>query len=65
MRAQDLKRVLKKAGLQGQEVVFLFSDTQIMHEGYLEDLNNILNSGGCTRRGWWHAGARQPWLQKC
>jgi hypothetical protein len=42
---QDLKHVLKKAGLEGQEVVFLFNDTQILHEGFLEDLNNILNAG--------------------
>lgn len=37
--------MLKKAGMEGQEVVFLFSDTQILHEGFLEDLNNILNAG--------------------
>lgn len=43
--AQDLKRVLKKAGLEGRNTVFLFSDTQIVQEGFLEDLNNILNAG--------------------
>lgn len=42
---QDLKRVLKKAGLEGRDTVFLFSDTQIIQEGFLEDLNNILNAG--------------------
>ncbi|WIA31960.1 hypothetical protein OEZ86_002815 [Tetradesmus obliquus] len=42
---EDLKRVLKKAGLEGRDTVFLFSDTQIMQEGFLEDLNNILNAG--------------------
>jgi dynein heavy chain len=42
---QDLKRVLKKAGLEGRDTVFLFSDTQIVQEGFLEDLNNILNAG--------------------
>lgn len=47
---QDLKRVLKKAGLEGQEVVFLFNDTQILHEGFLEDLNNILNAGEGLKR---------------
>lgn len=47
---QDLKRVLKKAGLDGKEVVFLFNDTQIMQEGYLEDLNNILNAGASCKR---------------
>lgn len=46
---QDLKRVLKKAGLEGRDTVFLFSDTQIIQEGFLEDLNNILNAGKqCT-----------------
>jgi hypothetical protein len=37
--------VLKKAGLEGRDTVFLFSDTQIVQEGFLEDLNNILNAG--------------------
>ena len=31
--------------MEGQPVVFLFSDTQIVNEGFLEDINNILNSG--------------------
>jgi hypothetical protein len=43
---QDLKRVLKKAGLEGRDTVFLFSDTQIVQESFLEDINSILNSGG-------------------
>ena len=42
---EDLRTVLKKAGLENQQVVFLFSDTQIKDESFLEDLNNILNSG--------------------
>jgi hypothetical protein len=25
--------------------VFLLADTQIVHEGFLEDVNNILNAG--------------------
>lgn len=45
LHAQDLKRVLKKAGLDGRDTMFLFSDSQIIQEGFLEDLNNILNAG--------------------
>ncbi|RYY37138.1 hypothetical protein EON62_01310, partial [archaeon] len=41
----DLKRVLMKAGVEEKPVVFLFNDTQIIFEGMLEDVNNILNSG--------------------
>ncbi|KXZ54227.1 hypothetical protein GPECTOR_5g319 [Gonium pectorale] len=41
----DLRKVLKKAGLDGKETVFLFTDTQIVQENFLEDINNILNSG--------------------
>jgi dynein heavy chain len=26
-------------------VTFLFADTQILQEGFLEDVNNLLNSG--------------------
>ncbi len=32
-------------GIDGEPVVFLFSDTQIVQEGFLEDINNMLNSG--------------------
>jgi len=42
---EDLKRFLMMAGVQGQPTVFLFSDTQIVHESFLEDINNILNTG--------------------
>ncbi|PVD29059.1 hypothetical protein C0Q70_11656 [Pomacea canaliculata] len=41
----DLRRVMMKAGLENKPVVFLFSDTQIKSESFLEDINNILNSG--------------------
>ncbi|KAK9870896.1 hypothetical protein WA026_009852 [Henosepilachna vigintioctopunctata] len=42
---EDIKQLMLKAGLQRVESVFLFSDTQIKSETFLEDLNNILNSG--------------------
>ena len=41
----DLKALLLKAGMDGKKVVFLFDDTQIVEETFLEDINNILNSG--------------------
>jgi dynein heavy chain len=41
----DLKKVMLAAGMSNQQTVFLFSDTQIKRETFLEDLNNILNSG--------------------
>jgi dynein heavy chain len=31
--------------LENKSVVFLFSDTQIVKESFLEDINNLLNSG--------------------
>ncbi|GMH32802.1 hypothetical protein BSKO_00636 [Bryopsis sp. KO-2023] len=41
----DLKNVLKAAGVHGKDTVFLFTDTQIIMESFLEDINNILNAG--------------------
>ncbi|KAG2439747.1 hypothetical protein HYH02_010624 [Chlamydomonas schloesseri] len=42
---EDLRKVLRKSGLDGKDTVFLFTDTQIVQENFLEDINNILNSG--------------------
>lgn len=42
---EDLRKVMLAAGLNNAQTVFLFSDTQIKSESFLEDLNNILNSG--------------------
>ena len=42
---EDLKVVLRKAGAEGKPTVFLFSDTQIKLESFLEDINNVLNTG--------------------
>jgi dynein heavy chain len=43
------ENLLKRAGLGegggGQPVAFLFSDTQLVKESFLEDINNLLNSG--------------------
>ncbi len=42
---EDLKQLYDAAGSKGQPTVFLFTDTQIVVEEFLEDINNILNSG--------------------
>ena len=42
---EDLKRILRQSGGEGKPTVFLFSDTQIKDEGFVEDINNILNAG--------------------
>lgn len=41
----DLAKLYHTAGVKGEPVVFLFSDTQIVQESFLEDINNMLNSG--------------------
>ena len=42
---EDLKLLFDSAGTKGKPTVFLFTDTQIVEESFLEDINNILNSG--------------------
>ena len=36
------------AGCDGTQCTFLMTDTQIMYESFLEDINNILNTGEIT-----------------
>eukprot|EP01018_Ginkgo_biloba_P018808 Gb_18325 [translate_table: standard] len=42
---EDLKKLYDIAGVKGAPVTFLFTDTQITNEGFVEDINNLLNSG--------------------
>nr|XP_032821318.1 dynein heavy chain 7, axonemal isoform X2 [Petromyzon marinus] len=42
---EDLKRILRRSTDGEQNGVFLFTDTQIKQESFLEDINNLLNSG--------------------
>ncbi|XP_070782457.1 dynein axonemal heavy chain 6 [Enoplosus armatus] len=42
---EDLRRLYKMAGVEGKDMVFLFTDTQVVVEEFLEDINNMLNSG--------------------
>nr|XP_012148645.1 PREDICTED: dynein heavy chain 7, axonemal [Megachile rotundata] len=41
----DLKNILRKSAASELHTVFLFLDTQIKEEGFLEDISNLLNSG--------------------
>ena len=36
------------AGCEEKPTTFILNDTQIMHESFLEDINNILNTGDIT-----------------
>ncbi|XP_032736568.1 dynein heavy chain 6, axonemal isoform X2 [Lontra canadensis] len=42
---EDLRKLYRLAGIDDKNMVFLFTDTQIVVEEFLEDINNILNSG--------------------
>lgn len=42
---EDLRKMYSHAGVQNLDTVFLFTDTQIVQEEFLEDINNVLNSG--------------------
>lgn len=42
---EDLKVILRKSTEGDMQGVFLFTDTQIKRESFLEDINNLLNAG--------------------
>jgi dynein heavy chain len=42
---EDIKKFMIQTGVEGQQTVFLFTDSQIVVETMLEDINNVLNSG--------------------
>ncbi|XP_059139620.1 dynein axonemal heavy chain 3-like isoform X2 [Physella acuta] len=42
---EDLKKLLRKTGVEGKPTVFLFSDNQIKDESFMEDISMILNTG--------------------
>jgi len=59
----DLKKVLMMAGKDGKPTVFLFSDTQIVSESFVEDINNILNIGEVPNL--WESDERAMILDDC
>lgn len=42
---EDLVNLYYKTGAKFEDTTFLFTDNQIVQEVFLEDINNILNSG--------------------
>ncbi|XP_055503511.1 dynein axonemal heavy chain 12 [Leucoraja erinacea] len=42
---EDLKNLLRSAGMRGHPTVFLITDTQIKEEAFLEDVDSLLNTG--------------------
>ncbi|XP_014255049.1 dynein heavy chain 3, axonemal isoform X1 [Cimex lectularius] len=42
---EDVRALLKRAGLEGKQQVFLLTDSQMKDESFVEDINMILNTG--------------------
>jgi len=42
---EDLKTLFRSVGGKGEPYTFIFTDNSIKEEGFLEDINNILNTG--------------------
>eukprot|EP01116_Phalansterium_solitarium_P008654 TRINITY_DN225_c0_g1_i6.p1 TRINITY_DN225_c0_g1~~TRINITY_DN225_c0_g1_i6.p1 ORF type:complete len:4288 (+),score=2116.54 TRINITY_DN225_c0_g1_i6:207-13070(+) len=41
----DLRKFVKAAGMQGRSMTFLLKDSQVTKDAFLEDINNLLNTG--------------------
>ena len=41
----DMKRLFEITGVSNTPTAFLFNDTQLKEQAFLEDINNILSSG--------------------
>ena len=42
---EDLRSVMRKAGLSNKPIVFLFNEAQATSESFIEDINSILSNG--------------------
>lgn len=42
---EDLYGIMKKAAFENETVSFLFPENHMIHESFLEDINNLLSSG--------------------
>ena len=45
---EDLKKMMEISGVEGKDLAFILTDTQISSESFLEDINSILNTGEVT-----------------
>ena len=45
---EDLQKMYKSAGLKGEGVLWLFTDSQITDEKFMVFINDLLSSGGHT-----------------
>ena len=45
---EDLKKMMEITGVEGKDLSFILTDTQIASESFLEDINSILNTGEVT-----------------
>ncbi|KAJ3118419.1 Dynein heavy chain 7, axonemal [Phlyctochytrium bullatum] len=59
----DLKKILLSAGAENKNTVFLFPDTQIKEESFIEDVNNMLNAGDVPNL--FAPDERQGIIEKC
>jgi dynein heavy chain len=41
----DMRKIMTNCGVEFNDTIFVFSDTQIVNETFVEDVNNILNNG--------------------
>eukprot|EP00505_MAST-04D_sp_SCG-Rhode-Island_P000545 Stramenopile-MAST_4_protein_545 len=42
---EDIKEQMLLSGVEGKKIAWVFPDSQIVNESFVEDLNNVLNSG--------------------
>ncbi|KAJ3084466.1 Dynein heavy chain 7, axonemal [Rhizoclosmatium hyalinum] len=59
----DLKKILLAAGAENRKTVFLFPDTQIKEESFIEDVSNLLNAGDVPNI--FAADEKQNIIEKC
>jgi dynein heavy chain len=45
MFREDIKEMMFESGIHGRKIAFTMTDNQIVSESFLEDLNNMLNTG--------------------